>query len=193
MTETASPPRRSSPFLALRLCTRQQVQRLQSPLPITFQPVPGSDATPAEVARAAAVVADPAVIRRQIKYISSCVVAAPAPGTSLSVLVGLSSYSREELIANIAAVLRIVLDSRKPLIVGGWGNVRNMIIKTSESAGLPLYTAPTRSRDTENEIVTAPHRYCLDSVIWLLGSWCWRHSRHVWNIRIYRLSNRTTV
>lgn len=125
---------------------------LQSPLPITFQPVPGSDATPAEVARAAAVVADPAVIRRQIKYISSCVVAAPAPGTSLSVLVGLSSYSREELIANIAAVLRIVLDSRKPLIVGGWGNVRNMIIKTSESAGLPLYTAPTRSRDTENEL-----------------------------------------
>jgi hypothetical protein len=125
---------------------------LQSPLPITFQPVPGSDATPAEMARVVAVVADPAVIRRQIKYIASCVVAAPAPGNSLSVLVGLSSHSREQLITNIAAVLRIVLDSRKPLIVGGWDNVRNMVIKTSESAGLPLYTAPTRSRDTENEL-----------------------------------------
>lgn len=124
---------------------------LHAPLPITFQPVPGPNATPAEVSRAAAVVADPAVIRHQVKYISSCVVAAPAPGNSLSLLVGLSSHTREQLIANIAAVLRVVLDTNKPVLVGGWANVRNMIIKTSESAGLPLYMAPAREETTDKE------------------------------------------
>lgn len=127
-------------ILGPRVYNKPAGVKIQSPLPITLQPVTGPDATPVQIEEAKKVIADPVVIKKQLKFIANCVTVLPSPGTSLSILVGLSSFTKEQLIENITAVLKVVMNEANPLIDNTWGNVRAMYIKTTESASLPLYT-----------------------------------------------------
>lgn len=142
-------PQSLKSILGPRVYNKSASNKIQSPLPITLQPVPGPTATPVEIAAAQSVVADPETVKRQLKYISNCVVVQPSPGTSLSVLVGLSSFTKEQLIENITAAIKVILNDKKPLVADGWANVRNMHIKTNESAGLPLYNSPNSGLETQ--------------------------------------------
>lgn len=126
-------------LLGPRVYTKPSGVKIHSPFPITLQPIPGPSATPVQIEAAKKVVADPAVVKKQLKYIAGCVTVLLTPGTSMTVLVGLSSFTMEQLIENITAVLKVILDPGRSMIEGGWENVRSMNIKTTESAALPLY------------------------------------------------------
>lgn len=128
-------------LLGPRVYNKSASVKIHSPLPITLQPVPDRSATPVQIAEAQKVIADPLTVKKQLKYISNCVTAHPSPGTTLSVLVGLSSFTKEQLIENITAVLKVILNEKSPLITNAWENIRSMHIKTTESASLPLYTS----------------------------------------------------
>ena len=130
-------------ILGPKLYNKPSGTKIQSPLPITFQPVLNeAEATPVQIEQAKNVVADPATIKRQLKFVANCVTVAPSPGTALSVLVGLSSFTKEQLIENISAVLKVILNSSSSMSPESWSNIRSMYIKTAESASLPLYISP---------------------------------------------------
>lgn len=61
-----------------------------------------------------------------------------APASSTSIRVALSSFTPEQVVENISAVMDAMTGKKIP---GGWKNVKTVHIKTAESASLPIYMA----------------------------------------------------
>ncbi|VVT47015.1 uncharacterized protein SAPINGB_P001501 [Magnusiomyces paraingens] len=113
--------------------------KITIPVPISLQPPVSEDATPAQAQKIKDTIADPLVIKNQLKYIARSSAVIKAPGKNLSILVGLSSFTPEQLMENIAATISTVLQKQGGLIQGSWENVKAITIKTAKSASMPIY------------------------------------------------------
>lgn len=114
--------------------------KITVPVPVSFQPAVPEDATPAQVQKIRETVADPIVIKNQLKYIARSSAVIKAPGKNLNILVGLSSFTPEQLMENIAATISNILQKQSTLIPGSWDNVKAITIKTAKSANMPIYS-----------------------------------------------------
>lgn len=116
------------------------------PVPISLQPTIPEDATPAVIQKIRDTIADPVVIKNQLKYIARSSAVIKAPGKNLSILIGLSSFTPEQLMENIAAAISQVLQKQSTLIHGSWSNVKAITVKTAKSASMPIYQNTTLSK-----------------------------------------------
>lgn len=120
------------------------------PVPVSLQPPVPENSTPIQAQKIKDTIADPMVIKNQLKYIARSSAVIKAPGKNLPILVGLSSFTPEQLMENIAATISNVLQKQGGLIDGSWDNVKAISIKTAKSASMPIYqnTAATVTAST---------------------------------------------
>jgi ribosome biogenesis protein UTP30 len=64
----------------------------------------------------------------------------PSPAPSSNVRVALSTFTPEQVVDNVEQAIKVLTEKK---IVKGWRGVRSLHIKTSESAALPIWMAPT--------------------------------------------------
>lgn len=120
------------------------------PVPISLQPPIPEDATPVQIQKIRDTIADPLVIKNQLKYIARSSAVIKAPGKNLSILVGLSSFTPEQLMENVAAAISNVLSKQSTLIPGSWDNVKAITVKTAKSASMPIYKNTKQVEPTLN-------------------------------------------
>lgn len=126
--------------------------KITIPVPVSLQPAIPEDATPAQAQKIRDTVADPAVVKNQLKYIARSSAVIKAPGKNLSILVGLSSFTPEQLMENIAATISNVLQKQSSLVHGSWDNVKAITIKTAKSANMPIYNNTKNVGTEPNDI-----------------------------------------
>ncbi|KAK9470862.1 ribosomal protein L1p/L10e family-domain-containing protein [Dipodascopsis tothii] len=64
-----------------------------------------------------------------------------SPGVCTSVKIGYTTFSPEQIAANVTAVMGALAGGEKPVVKGGLKGVRSVYIKTADSVSLPIYLA----------------------------------------------------
>jgi ribosome biogenesis protein UTP30 len=98
-----------------------------------------------------ATVASPFVVGKEISRALQAVPVHLKPGTSVAIRVGLTSFTPEQLVDNIAVVAAAVIEKH---VVKGWRNIRSIHIKSPTSTALPIWLADelwTETTDVYNE------------------------------------------
>lgn len=114
--------------------------KITVPVPISLQPPIPDNATPVEIQKIKNTIANPLIIKNQLKYIARSSAVIKAPGRNISILVGLSSFTPEQLMENVAATISHVFQKQSTLVPGSWNNVKSITIKTAKSASMPVYS-----------------------------------------------------
>ena len=83
-------------------------------------------------------VASPAIVAKEIEKALSCVPVSLKPGPSVSVRVGNSSLTSQQLTDNVCVVARGIIERH---VVKGWRNVRSIHIKSPNSSAVPIWLA----------------------------------------------------
>jgi ribosome biogenesis protein UTP30 len=85
-----------------------------------------------------AAVATPAVVAREIARSLNAIPVTLKPGVNLAVRAGLGSFTAEQLVDNVTALVAGIIDKH---VVKGWRNVRSIHIKAPTTTALPIWLA----------------------------------------------------
>ncbi|RMZ87374.1 hypothetical protein DV736_g5399, partial [Chaetothyriales sp. CBS 134916] len=96
-----------------------------------------------------ALFASPEIVAKEISRALDSVPISLKPGTSTAARVGLGSFTPEQLVDNINAVVNHVIDKH---VVKGWRNVKAIHIKTPTSMAVPIWLADELWTDTSKVI-----------------------------------------
>ncbi|RMZ79907.1 hypothetical protein DV738_g3067, partial [Chaetothyriales sp. CBS 135597] len=113
------------------------------------KPAPG---TKKDAAEKTALFASPEIVAKEISRALDSVPITVKQGTNTAVRVGLSSFTPEQLVDNINAVVSHVIEKH---VVKGWRNVKAIHIKTPASMALPIWLADELWTET-NKVVEQP-------------------------------------
>jgi ribosome biogenesis protein UTP30 len=83
-------------------------------------------------------IASPAIVAKEIEKALKSVPVSLKPGTSLSVRVGNTKLTPQQLADNVSVVARGIIERH---VVKGWRNVKSIHVKSPNSAALPIWLA----------------------------------------------------